>query len=152
MYYWLLFILIASINFWSFSWLDLKIYQYIHLIVLAYILFVVLKKCRVKIPDCIHCKEVFLMMVLPLLSVYSCYILHGQSITSSLIVYRMHLGWLLYFVLWYKKVTELTIYKVILFIAVGYSLLTIIQQVTYPFAPFGDRTLGTAQALYRGGK
>lgn len=152
MYYWLLFILIASINFWSFSWLDLKIYQYIHLIVLAYILFVVLKKCRVKIPDCIHCKEVFLMMVLPLLSVYSCYILHGQSITSSLIVYRMHLGWLLYFVLWYKKVTELTIYKVILFIAVGYSLLTIIQQVTYPFAPFGDRTLGTAQALYRGGE
>lgn len=64
----------------------------------------------------------------------------------------MHLGWLVYFVLWYKKVSAQKLLKVIFVVAVIYSVITLLQQVTYPaFAPFGGRTIGTGYAEHFSG-
>lgn len=85
-------------------------------------------------------------MVLPLLSVPACKILNNQPIIDSLIVYRMHLGWLMYFVLSIKKTTEKQLVYVVVCMGLIYAFIVLLQQITYPFAPFGERTLGTAYA------
>lgn len=146
---WLLIFVILSINCFAFSYLPLDFYQKLHLIIFAFLIYATIFIHR-QLPEAFHKKSILLMMLLPLLSVYSCNALHGQSYTASLIVYRMHLGWLCYFALWNKKVTINQVYKIIFFVGIVYALLTLIQQVTYPFAPFGTRTVGTAYAEMAG--
>ena len=97
---WLVVSLILLNNFWSFTGLELKIYQYTHLVVLAYFVYVVLVgRKSVEIPKGTHSLWMILLLLTPLLSVYSGHILLGRHISDSLIVYRMHLGLMLYFVL-----------------------------------------------------
>lgn len=148
--YWLLLFIILSINCFSFSYLDLGFYQKLHLIIFAFLIYATFFIHR-KIPETFHKKGILWMLLLPLLSIYSCNVLHGQSYSASLIIYRMHLGWLCYFALWNKRVTLDQIYKVIFLVGLIYALLTLFQQVTYPFAPFGSRTIGTDYAIMAGG-
>ncbi len=148
--YWLLLFIILSVNCFSFSYLDLDFYQKLHLIIFAFLIYATFFIHR-KIPETFHKKGILWMLLLPLLSVYSCNVLHGQSYVASLVIYRMHLGWLCYFALWNKKVTLDQVYKVIFFVGLIYALLTLFQQVTYPFAPFGSRTIGTDYAIMAGG-
>ena len=141
---WLTICLILMNNFWSMAWIDLKIYQYFHLGILAFFFFVIFKKSRsCSIPQGTHKYWILSLMLLPLLSVYSSNVIYGRPVIDSLIVYRMHLGYLLYFVLWYKKINEKQLQKVIVVLGLGYAFLTIIQQFTLPFAPFGMRTIGS---------
>lgn len=94
----LLFFLIASTNLFSFGQIDLKYYQYVHLAILGILVYV---SCfnKKSLPRSYHVRSVLLLMFLPLASVYSCYVINGQDVGLSLVVYRMHLGWLLYFYL-----------------------------------------------------
>lgn len=141
---------IASINVFTLSYFDLGAYQKFHLIVFTYLLYASLFVKR-RMPDGFHGKLILLMTLLPLLSVYSCHALHGQSYMASLVVYRMHLGWLCYFALWHKRVSLNHVYKVVFIVGFLYATITVIQQATYPFAPFGARTLGTDYASLMGG-
>ena len=99
---WLLWCMIFLFNLWSFSWVDLKTFQYIHLLIIIFFLITLLKK-RIEKNSTIFSHWILLFMVLPLLSVPACKILNNQPIIDSLIVYRMHLGWLMYFVLSIKN-------------------------------------------------
>lgn len=140
-------ILAFSISLWSLSLIGLKTFQYVHLLILCYFFYVTFSYHR-NMPGSFHKWSVILMMLIPLCSVVTCYVYHNQAISLSLINYRMHLGWLIYFVLWYKKVMPQRLLKVIFIVAIVYSVITLVQQVTYPtFAPFGDRTIGTAYSL-----
>lgn len=140
---WTLFWFIAlSINLFKFTGFDLKTYQFIHLIIFCYLLWIIISK-RKKNIDSFHYKSILLMITLPLLSIYSCNVINGQSYFSSLIIFRMHLGWLVYFYLWNKKLSYQTILQTILLVGIIYMLITLVQQISYPFAPFGERTLGS---------
>lgn len=144
--YLLLGILAFSIDLWAFSLLDLRTFQYVHLLILCYFFYVTFSFHR-KIPDCFHKISVILLMLIPLCSIFTCYKYHNQAIGLSVINYRMHLGWLIYFVLWYKRISPQKLLKVIFIIAIVYSVITLLQQLTYPaFAPFGGRTIGTSYA------
>lgn len=146
------FIIIASINLWSFSWINLKYFQIIHLLIIIYFIATCFKKRQISPIKKNLNNQVLSLMLLPLLSIYSCYVLHQQSIISSLIVYRMHLGWLLYFVLLYNNITIKQLHKLIIYIGLTYCIINIIQQITFPLAPFGDRTIGSAySALWEAG-
>lgn len=142
--YLLLFMIIASLNFYSFSWVDLKIYQYIHLVIFAILIFCTFFKKKDHSKNYyFHYKSILLMVALPLLSFYSCNVMNGQSYSQSLVVYRMHLGWLVYFYLWANKVSYERILKTVFIAGIIYMVITLGQQITFPFAPFGERTLGT---------
>lgn len=142
---WLLISLVLLNNFWSFSYLNLKIYQYIHLCILLYFIFTITKSSNIPTQKPhLYKKWIKAMIILPLGSVFSCYYLNNQDILLSMIIYRMHLGWLLYFVLHKKNTTFEECTKTIYYIAIGYAIISIIQQFTYPFAPFGERTVGSA--------
>lgn len=150
---WLVVSLILLNNFWSFTGLDLKIYQYAHLVVLAYFVYViVVGRKSVEIPKGTHSLWMILLLLTPLLSVYSGHILLGRHISDSLIVYRMHLGFMLYFVLWYKQVTMKQLMSVFMILGFGYAFLTIAQQVTFPFAPFGMRAGASGYVSDHGGE
>src|SRR5574344_234250 len=140
---WLLLTLIFVNNLWSFSYLDLKVYQGIHIIIIAFFCISIVKKSRTSLWQSNVKKHVILIMLLPLLSVYSCYFLHGQSPVLSLIIYRMHLGWLLFFVLWYYDVEESVLLKAFVFMGIVFGLISVLQQFSYPLAPFGTRTVGS---------
>lgn len=150
---WLVVSLILLNNFWSFTGLELKIYQYAHLVVLAYFVYVILVgRKSVEIPKGTHSLWMILLLLTPLLSVYSGHILLGRHISDSLIVYRMHLGFILYFVLWYKQVTMKQLMSVFMILGFGYAFLTIAQQVTFPFAPFGMRAGASGYVSDHGGE
>lgn len=150
---WLVVSLILLNNFWSFTGLELKIYQYVHLVVLAYFVYVILVgRKSVEIPKGTHSLWMILLLLTPLLSVYSGHILLGRHISDSLIVYRMHLGFMLYFVLWYKQVTMKQLMSVFMILGFGYAFLTIAQQVTFPFAPFGMRAGASGYVSDHGGE
>lgn len=140
---WLLFIIAFSINLWALVWFDFKSYQYIHLLIMIFFIWNIIINANKRLNQCFSKPFVIALLLLPLLSIFSCKVLHDQSITASLTVWRMHLGWLLYFILWYKKVSEQQCIKIICYIGIIYALITIGQQITYPFAPFGSRTIGS---------
>lgn len=141
--FWLLFSLIFANSLWNLSWFNLKFYQIFHLIIMTFFIWNILKYKKGLLENAYSKQYVILLLLLPLLSVYSCKVLHEQSISASLMLWRMHLGWLLYFVLWKKKITEQQIVKVIFYIALCYTIISLVQQITYPIAPFGSRTVGS---------
>ena len=150
---WLVVCLILLNNFWSFTGFDLKFYQICHLFVLVYFIYIIVH-CRksIIIPKSSHKVWILMLIITPLLSIISGYVLLGRSFFDSFVVYRMHLGYLLYFVLWYKKVTMGQLIKVISIVAFGYVFLTLFQQVTYPsVAPFGNRAAASPFAAAHGG-
>lgn len=141
---WLFYVTIFSTNLWALSWFDLKIYQIFHLTIMIFLIWNIFKYNKRKNSHQYFSKSfVIALCLLPLLSVYSCKTLHEQSIIASLTVWRMHLGWLLYFTLWYKKINEQQCIKIICYIGIIYTFITLVQQITYPFAPFGIRTIGS---------
>lgn len=139
---WLFLTIAFSTNIWTLSWFDLKFYQYFHIIIMIFLIWNIFKYRNTKLTQCYSKSFVIALCLLPLLSIYSCKILHEQSMVASLTVWRMHLGWLLYFTLWYKQINEQQCIKVICYIGIIYAIITLFQQITYPFAPFGSRTIG----------
>lgn len=142
--YWLLICLAFLGNLWELSTVNLKTFQYVHLAIFAFFFITIIGKSYGLFRNLVLDKWVLAMMLLPLLSIPACKVLHGQSIASSLVVYRMHLGWLIFFVLWKKKVTETQLVYAIIFMASVYTVIVLGQQLTgAAFAPFGGRTFGT---------
>ena len=139
----LLFFFIAATNLFDIAGIDLKIFQFIHLFIMGWMVLSVSSNMW-HVPRGFRSWQVIVLMLLPLLSVYSCQVLHGQAISLSLIVYRMHLGWVIYFYLSQKQIPLSVIAKTVFIVGLGYTLITLLQQITYPFAPFGSRTLGSA--------
>jgi hypothetical protein len=142
--FWLVLSFLISIRFWLPVGLSKDAISILDLLVIFYLIYIFVKKNNVKMPYTFHYKSIYVMIFLSLLSVFSCYFLHGQSILSSLIVYRIQFAFLIYFVLWYEQVTIKTLYKILGFIVCGYIFISLVQQVTYPIAPFGGRTVNSA--------
>ena len=137
----LFFILLCMTNFYSCIYFDLKIYQHIHLVILLFFIHTTLK-CYFS-AELLHKKYILAMVLLPLGSIISAQILHNQSCTDTLVVHRMHLGWLIYFLMAKFKYTSKDIFKALFVFSVIYSIINLTQQWTFPLAPFGVRTIGS---------
>lgn len=134
----LIFFIISS--FFSISLLDLKANQYIHIVLIFYFTAVIIaNNAKKPLSNAYNKKIVLFFIFVPLFSVYACYVLHGQPIITSLIVYRRHLAWLFYFFLWYKKVSSKLVYKLIIVFGIIYTSIELFQQFTYPHYLFFTR-------------
>jgi len=126
------FVLLASINFWSFQGdifnSQFKILQL--LISISFIFCII--KFRKKTNNMYFKKYVLLFMLLPFLGVIPCYFIHGQQIYLTIWVLRVQLCWLFYFVLHRLQISEKEILKIFVFIAFIWVLIELVQQFTYP--------------------
>lgn len=80
---------------------------------------------------------VLLLIWLPFISVFNSWSIFSQSPIRSLLLLTSHSTWIIYFLLHKYKVSEHTILKVFFYIALFLVGIQIIQQFTYPNAPFG---------------
>lgn len=78
-------------------------------------------------------------MVFRFLSAIPAYLFHGQEMLYTLAVERTALFWLFYFLLHRIKVGPTVILKIVIFVGLAWAVLTIIQQLTYPFYLFASR-------------
>lgn len=138
---WLFIVIILSINIYWLVIFDLKIYQVLHLVILFAFVFIVYDKRKSICLNTFSYRGVIAMILLPLPSIFVCWYLHHQPIYLSMILYRMHLGWLIYFVLHAYKIEEQKVINTIAIVGFGFAALTLGQQITFPFAPFGERTI-----------
>lgn len=145
----ILLILFFAESLFSYSHLSLGVYQGFHIIIMTYFIIIWLKVIISEPKTPKYSTNVLLLIFLPFLSIYSCYVLHGQSMEATLIVSRMHLGWLIFFFLYYYKVSETEMLKIIKKFAIVYVAISVLQQLTYTgfgYAPFGSRTAGSTYA------
>lgn len=85
-------------------------------------------------------KEVIFMMLLPFLSIINSYMIYSQSIYHSFVILITQFTWVLYFLLHRYKIQERTILRVFLYVSLFIVMVQIIQQFTYPNAPFGTKS------------
>ena len=137
----LFFILLCMTNLYSCIYFDLKIYQYIHIVFLLFFLHATLKSFyNVQLQNKNY---ILAMTLLPLGSVISAQALHSQGYLDTLLVHRMHLGWLIYFFLAKYKFSSKDVFKALLAFSIIYSIINLAQQISFPTAPFGTRTIGS---------
>ena len=142
---------LTAMNFWSFQMIsddqaDILIFG-VSLILAAVIFYnsgIFLKKG-------LHFKvHVLLFLFLPLLSVIGANLFHDQPMKLTLLLLRINLLWLFYFVLHILDLPAEKIIKLLIFIGGVWAFLTIVQQFTYPQVYFYTRGEGNA-GLRRGG-
>lgn len=86
---------------------------------------------------CYFRKYVYLLILLPFLSSINAYLYFAQGFYDSFIALSSCFIWLLYFILHKYKVSEASVLKTFLLIALFVVAVQIIQQFTYPNALFG---------------
>lgn len=85
-------------------------------------------------------QEVIFMMFLPFLSIINSSMIYSQSIFHSFVILITQFTWVLYFLLHKYRVQEETILRVFLYVSLFIVMVQIIQQFTYPNAPFGTKS------------
>lgn len=126
-------------NFFDYQGIEFKYVQYVHLVFISYFIYDSFLKHRKKIYNRSFNLLIILMSFLPLLSVIPAYLLHGQSVTDTLVVHRMHLGWLIFFVLNNKFFSQEQVFKGMFMIGMVSTFIFLAEQITYPYTPFGLR-------------
>ena len=98
-------------------------------------------------------KNVWLFIAIPLLSIFGAQIFHEQAFGLSLLMLRILVYWLLYFVLHIFDLSVERVIQVVLFVGFMWGFITLVQQFTYPIYFFFNRQdseTGTYQ-IYRAG-
>jgi hypothetical protein len=147
----IIFTVLVSINFWSFSLITDEMTKLLEAFVLMCLLLIVLYYNFILRRRQIFKNNVFFFMLIPLLSAYGALIFHDQSLKLSLIISRVNLFWLFYFVLLIFDIPSERIIKMMILVGLAWASLTIIQQVTYPIYYFYSREDSDSYSIYRGG-
>lgn len=87
--------------------------------------------------ECHFRTVVMLLMFVPFLSIINSWLIYSQSPYRSFTVLLGQFVWVIYFLLHKYKVSEQAILKAFLFLALCIVAIQIVQQFTYPDAPFG---------------
>lgn len=82
-------------------------------------------------------KLVLILLWVPFVSILNSWLIYSQSPSSSFLLMASQSTWVIYFLLHKYKVQEQTILKVFFYIALFLVGIQIVQQFTYPNAPFG---------------
>ena len=85
-------------------------------------------------------KEINLLILLPFLSIINSWYFYSQSIYDSITTTFCSFVWVIYYILPRKKVSESTILRIFLYVALLIVAIQIVQQFTYPNALFGIRS------------
>lgn len=80
---------------------------------------------------------VLLLMWIPFISIFNSWSLYSQPPSRSFVLLLSQSTWIIYFLLHKYKIQEKTILKVFFLIALFLVGIQIVQQFTYPNAPFG---------------
>lgn len=86
---------------------------------------------------------VLLLIWVPFLSFFNSWSIYSQSPSRSFLLMASQSTWVIYFLLHKYKVQEQTILKVFFYIALFLVGIQIVQQFTYPNAPFGTMSQET---------
>lgn len=134
-------VVLISLNFWSFRLLEGSIFRILELLASLCLVVIVFYNTNVFLQKGLKFKALVLFLLfLPLTGVVGAYIFHDQPVGLSLILERVNLFWLLYFVLHILNVSSEKIRKLMVFIGCVWAFLTIIQQFTYPVIFFYSRS------------
>lgn len=87
--------------------------------------------------NCHFYKEILFLIILPFLSIINSSIEYSQPINRSFTVLLSQFVWVIYFLLHRYKVQENSILKVLFYLSICIFLIQVVQQFTYPVAPFG---------------
>lgn len=126
------FTILVSLNLWSFQLISENVYNVLEALVILIILVIVLQHHLILRRDLIFKNSVFLFILIPIVSAFGAYIFHDQSFSLTLLISRLHLLWLFYFVLHYFNFSKEKIIKLIVIVGIVWAAITIIQQFTYP--------------------
>lgn len=86
---------------------------------------------------------VLVLLWVPFFSVFNSWSIYSQSPSRSLLIMTSQSTWIIYFLLHKYNVEEKTILKVFLYLALFLVIIQIVQQFTYPNAPFGTMSENT---------
>jgi hypothetical protein len=147
-------VVLVSLNLWSFRIIGDNIYKQLEALICALLVVIVLFNLNIfKQKGHFFKINVLLFLLLPLLSVYGAHIYHDQPIHLSLLLYRLNIFWLFYFVLHLFNIDKEKIIRIIIIVGVIWCFLTIVQQFTYPYYYFyirgDDRTSFYRDDIYR---
>ena len=149
-------ILFISIRFWSFQLISDSFYDILDILAIGYMLFVYLTQ-KHKIRNGMYLNKYLLWMFFFILfSSIPAYFLHGQSFIYSVMALRLFGYWLLYYVLHCFNVSSKVIIKIIVFIAMVWVTILIVQHFTYPNVFFytkglsiNDKEVEIRNGIYR---
>ena len=82
-------------------------------------------------------KEILLLTFIPFISIFNSWSIYSQSIYDGLTATLSSLVWIVYFLLPRYKLSETTILKIFLFVAIFIVAVQVLQQFTYPNVLFG---------------
>lgn len=119
-----------------------KLIYYGLLVYLVYMTF-----SSVKDRQCNFKNQVLLLALLPFSSIINSSLEYSQPIDRSFSVLLGQFVWIIYFLLHKYKVREDTVLKVLLSVALVIVAIQVIQQFTYPNAPFGTKSESEMLAL-----
>jgi hypothetical protein len=148
----ILIVTLLSIRLWSFHGIPDSIYDGLEFLVLVCVLFTFLTNFRKLEYRNIQFKtNVYLLILLPLLSAFGALIFHDQGLHHSLLILRTNFFWLLYFVLHIFNIPVKDIIKMMLIVGFIWVVLTIVQQFTYPLYLFFTRSEEEGKSILRAG-
>ncbi len=82
-------------------------------------------------------QEIILLTFIPFISIFNSWSVYSQSIYDGLTATLSSLVWIVYFLLPRYKLSETTILKIFLFVAIFIVAVQVLQQFTYPNVLFG---------------
>lgn len=91
---------------------------------------------------CHFYKETILMMLMPFLSIINSWSVYDQLPFRSFVLLLGQFTWVIYLLFHKYNISEKTILKALLYVSLFIVIIQIIQQFTYPNAPFGTMTEG----------
>lgn len=131
---------LISISLWSCKLIDEGIFRQLEVLSCLLLILCVLFNTKVFLQKGVHFKVfVLCFLFLPLTSVIGAYLFHRQPIGLTLLLERVNLFWLLYFVLHIFDLPTERIKNLIIFLGGVWAFLTVAQQFTYPTAFFYSR-------------
>lgn len=146
------FVVLMSINLWTFQMLGEDIYKMGDALVLAGVLLIIIGNSYIFTKKNLPFKTNALLFILfPCLSAFGAYIYHDQPMVLSFIWLRTIFLWLFYFVLHIFKIPREKIIGLMIFTGCVWVFLTIVQQFTYPTALFYSREDSERGSILRAG-
>lgn len=137
----LILILLISIRFWSFQLISDSFYDLLDILVIGCMLFIYLTQ-KHKIRNGMYLNKYLLWMFFFIFfSTIPAYFIHGQSFVYSMMALRLFGYWLFYYVLHCYNISSKVITKIIVYIAMIWVTILIVQIFTYPNVYFYTKSM-----------
>ena len=143
---------LIGMRFWSFQSVADNVYEYLEMAVTLSLLVIVLLNYKILLQkESVFKSNVILFIFIPLVSCAGALLFHSQSVLLSLLVQKINLFWLLYFVLHIYNIPARSVVNLMIFIGLVWVAITVVQQFTYPDYYFYSRSEAEGKNILRAG-